>query len=93
MWKGSLSVGYQRKADLVERLQKHYEETFAATPDKEFFLCLRKTWQEVKSSDDKANETEHFAEIMWSWQDDVDSLNDLTAPQINKNKWRVETNL
>ena len=43
-----LSVAHNRKDDLVERLHKHYDETFTATPDKKFFTYLHKTWQEVK---------------------------------------------
>ena len=80
--KEGLSEVCHRKVDLVERLHKHYDETFTATPDKEFFTHLRKTWQEVKNTDDKPNKSEHFAETMRSWHHDVDSLIALTASQI-----------
>ena len=32
-----ISAEYRNKFDLVQRLHKHFDESFTATPDKEFF--------------------------------------------------------
>ena len=37
-----IAQDYSLKEQLVRRLQNHYEESFTATPDKEFFSYIRK---------------------------------------------------
>ena len=67
-----ISASFQRKSDLVERLHKFYDESFTATPDKEFFAYMRGKWKEAKASGeanavyDKAAKLVHFTECMYS---------------------------
>ena len=57
-------VTYLNKTELVERLHKHYETAFTATPDKEFFLFMRNMWKEVKVK--KKQFAQHYLLSMYS---------------------------
>ena len=43
-----IRASFQRKSDLVERLHKFYDESFTATPDKEFFVYMWGKWKDPK---------------------------------------------
>ena len=62
--KEGIAQDYSLKEQLVRRLQNHYEESFTATPDKEFFSYIRKQWKKVKKKTSNKSKEEHFGECM-----------------------------
>ena len=62
-----ISAEYRNKFDLVQRLHKHFDESFTATPDKEFFTFLRNKWKEVKTTSGDKSREEVFTECMNTW--------------------------
>ena len=43
--KEGIAQDYSLKEQLVRRLQNHYEESFTATPDKEFFFVYKESME------------------------------------------------
>ena len=61
-----ISVTFQRKSDLVERLHKCYDESFTATPDKKFFAYMWGQWKEEKTCGEACGDYDKSAKLIHS---------------------------